>query len=854
VAHDQDAADFEEHPVHGQGHGPGSGSAGAPESGPEHGPEHGRSAGEGSCPDDQLLDAGPAEGGLQWSFDFDLEAVLSAIGRPVDTGGADDQEEILAAELESLDRDDVGQSDGGGPGGPGGSGGDLAGLVAESLPAGPGLAAWLSQRDAGDLSDRDLPGVAAAFRRLASWAQAGELAAVAEIAVRSAARDDKTGLTEDGRPAGVTRDAAAQVSLGLTLSPVGAAWWADLAVTLGWRLRGTGAALAGGHVDLYRARIIADATACLPDEAAQVVEGKVLPGAGDLAYGQLRAVVRRAVIAADPEGAEQRRQDAERRARVSLYPDDDLTATLTGSRLPAIQAAAAMARITAMARALKAAGFGGGLDLLRARVFLGLLLGTLQLIPPPADGPPDNDPPDDDPPDDADPRDGDPPADPPPDDGEPPDDPSPHDADGLRRRGTAGPAAGPPHRNGPGPAGPRPGRPDPARPDRATAAAQGNEGVPPDASNPAPPSTPSTDPPDASPPDASPPDASPPDPGSADLWCTDPWCTDPWPDVPPHTDADAPADDGFRDTASPLPDGYADDGGDRGDPLDFRDLAVEPAWPAVPPAVPVARGSAAPAAETGRPPPGGLLDLTVSWATLTGEARPATLGRIGPVTAPQARHLARLSTGGDYDAQWRVIVTDAGGRATAVARVPRARRTGNPAPQPAGQLAGAGLVGLVGLVGRVTVTIPQAVISDTRPWPATARGILAGILRTARRADDLARRQARADRDTAGGCAHAAASPAYRPPPRIREHVIARDRTCRYPYCGQPAWRGDLDHTCPWEQGGRTCRCNLGPLCRSHHRLKQLDGWTLAQPHPGTFCWTTPAGRTYTTQPDPQPA
>jgi hypothetical protein len=435
VAHDQDAADSEERPENGQEHRSGSGSAGAAEAGMEHGPLDGEAPGR----DGGLLDAGPAEGGLQWSFDFDLEAVLSAIGRPLETAGADDQEEILAAELEALDRDDISQSDGGETGG---TVRDLAGLVAESLPTGPGLAAWLSQRDAGDLSDRDLPGVAAAFRRLASWAQAAELAAVAEIAVRSAERDDKTGLTEDGRPAGVTRDAAAQVSLGLTLSPVGAAWWTDLAVALGWRLRGTGAALADGQIDLYRARIIADATACLSDEAAQVVEGKVLPRAGDLAYGQVRAVVRRAVIAADPEGAEQRRQDAERGARVSLYPDDDLTATLTGSKLPAIQAAAAMARITAMARALKAAGFGGGLDLLRARVFLGLLLGTLQLIPPPVDGPPDDDPPDDtDPPGDAHPPgDGDPPADPPPDDGEPPDVPSSHDADGARRRGTAGPA------------------------------------------------------------------------------------------------------------------------------------------------------------------------------------------------------------------------------------------------------------------------------------------------------------------------------------------------------------------------------------------------------------------------------
>src|SRR5258708_39867377 len=48
-----------------------------------------------------------------------------------------------------------------------------------------------------------------------------------------------------------------------------------------------------------------------------------------------------------------------------------------------------MARISALAKAMRAAGAGGGIDLLRAQVFLGLLLGTLPYIPPAEDGPPD---------------------------------------------------------------------------------------------------------------------------------------------------------------------------------------------------------------------------------------------------------------------------------------------------------------------------------------------------------------------------------------------------------------------------------------------------------------------------------
>ena len=224
--------------------------------------------------------------------------------------------------------------------------------------------------------------MAAALRRVTSWAQAAELAVVAQIAARSAARDPHAGLGEDGRPAAVTRDAAAQAGLALTLSPGAASWWTDLAVTLGWRLPATGAALSDGQIDLARARIIADATAVLSDDDARAVEGQVLPAAGGQTYGQLRAAVACAVILADPQGAEERRQATERRARVGLYPGDHHTATLTGMNLPAVHAAAAMARLTAVARAMQAAGAGGGIDLLRAHAYLGLLLDTLPLIPP----------------------------------------------------------------------------------------------------------------------------------------------------------------------------------------------------------------------------------------------------------------------------------------------------------------------------------------------------------------------------------------------------------------------------------------------------------------------------------------
>src|SRR6266702_6434233 len=291
----------------------------------------------------------------------------------------------------------------------------VAGRVAESLPAGPGLAGWLAQARAAVLEDGALAGVAASFRRLASCAAAGELAAVAQIASRSARADRRAAVDRAGRPDRLTADAVGQVALALALSPDGASGWADLAVVLTWRLTGTGAALAAGQIDLARARMIARMTAALSDAAARAVEAAVLGRAGWQTPGQLHAALRRAVIKADPQGAERRREETERNAKVALYPEDEGTATLAGHGLPGVQAAAAMARITALARAMQAAGAAGRIDLVRARVFLGLLLGTLPRIPPAPGAPPDE--PDDPQPDDP------PPDDPPPDD-PPPDDPA----------------------------------------------------------------------------------------------------------------------------------------------------------------------------------------------------------------------------------------------------------------------------------------------------------------------------------------------------------------------------------------------------------------------------------------------
>jgi Domain of unknown function (DUF222) len=123
------------------------------------------------------------------------------------------------------------------------------------------------------------------------------------------------------------------------------------------------------------------------------------------------------------------------------------------------------------------------------------------------------------------------------------------------------------------------------------------------------------------------------------------------------------------------------------------------------------------------------------------------------------------------------------------------------------------------------------------PWPPTVRGLqdflnitqLTPVIR--------------------GPCQHAHAEHHYRPSRKLAHLVKARNATCTAPGCGRRAARCDLDHTHPHDQGGRTCECNLAPLCRHHHRCKQAEGWRLEQPEPGVLIWRTPAGRTYTTTP-----
>lgn len=100
----------------------------------------------------------------------------------------------------------------------------------------------------------------------------------------------------------------------------------------------------------------------------------------------------------------------------------------------------------------------------------------------------------------------------------------------------------------------------------------------------------------------------------------------------------------------------------------------------------------------------------------------------------------------------------------------------------------------------------------------------------------------------------------YRPPATLRDHVVARDRTCARPGCTVPAERAELDHTVPFgpsatdappgdppgavspRERGITAHDNLAPLCTPDHTAKTLGLMHLVQDEPGVLEWTTATG------------
>jgi len=228
------------------------------------------------------------------------------------------------------------------------------------------------------------------------------------------------------------------------------------------------------------------------------------------------------------------------------------------------------------------------------------------------------------------------------------------------------------------------------------------------------------------------------------------------------------------------------------------------AWPPAftgPGTWPPALDSTSPASPA--PGPGALpgVNLTMPAATWLGAGdRPGEIsgtGAAGPADADTCRQLAD-ALAADPATRWCITLTDPAGR-------PVAHGCARAGPGPPG--------------------------SDRRAWLAT---VTITPIETAT-------------------CSHRYQSAGYQPSPTLRHRVKTRSPRCGFPGCRRQARRCDDDHTIPYHKGGRTCECNLHPLCRHHHQCKQAEGWHLTQPRPGILIWTAPSGRTYTTTAEPYP-
>jgi hypothetical protein len=235
------------------------------------------------------------------------------------------------------------------------------------LPPGPALGFLLTDVDRAALDDGDLVRLAQARQRLVSHLQAQLLSDLHAIGQRCD--------TAIGADPARGRWAEVEIAFALRWTSRAAANQLGLADDLCDRLPAVHAALNTGVIDVPKARVFADVTCGLDTPLARQVADQVLDQAGGWTTGQLRARLQRLVLAADPQAAARRAKQAITGRRVQARLTDAGSGELCGHDLPPERVAAAMERLTAIARAAKNDGDTRRIDQLRADVLLDLLVG-----------------------------------------------------------------------------------------------------------------------------------------------------------------------------------------------------------------------------------------------------------------------------------------------------------------------------------------------------------------------------------------------------------------------------------------------------------------------------------------------
>jgi hypothetical protein len=169
----------------------------------------------------------------------------------------------------------------------------------------------------------------------------------------------------------------AEIAAALSFTARRADYELGCAQTLVEHLPQVHAALASGELDHHKARVFSDYLAEVTAAQAEPICARLVPLAPGWTTGQLSARLLREVHAIDPGYTRRAYQQAVRERGVHGYLDRTGTAVLSGTGLPAPEAAAAAARLEALADQLRGAGYPATLNQTRADLYLRLLDGTL---------------------------------------------------------------------------------------------------------------------------------------------------------------------------------------------------------------------------------------------------------------------------------------------------------------------------------------------------------------------------------------------------------------------------------------------------------------------------------------------
>jgi hypothetical protein len=219
------------------------------------------------------------------------------------------------------------------------------------------------------LTDDGVAGMIGRWAAVEAWAAARKQDAIVALVRRGEIPGCEIG--PEDIPAMWDDSVTEQIALELAISRQSAARLVSGSFTQTVRLPRTAAEQRAGHIDGWKAKIVADATAYLSDEKAREAEALALGWAGGTFQGKtppkIRKLIERAAVQVDPDLAAKQREGATAAARLSFYRESTGTTGLQVTGLDPQAGIEAGQAIEERAKQYKAAGLEGGIDKLRVQ-------------------------------------------------------------------------------------------------------------------------------------------------------------------------------------------------------------------------------------------------------------------------------------------------------------------------------------------------------------------------------------------------------------------------------------------------------------------------------------------------------